>query len=117
MRVEQALSYPVSIFMAGNSLEAENICRDYCDEVGLCVTVTHTVYAYTGGRESGFVVGLINYPRFPTDPHDIIDKASALADRLREGLGQESYSIQTPDRTIWRSWRAADIAQTKSVNP
>jgi hypothetical protein len=108
MRAEDARSYPVSIFIAGEWLRAEQICRAYCDEIGLCVTVTPTHYIYTDGQEQGVIVGLINYPRFPSDPQDIINKASALADRLREGLRQESYSIQTPERTIWRSWRAAD---------
>lgn len=58
-------SYPVSIFMAGDYNAAREICRAYCDEVGYCVTVTPTSYVYTGGEESGFIVGLINYPRFP----------------------------------------------------
>lgn len=108
MKPVEVGSYPVSIFMAGNSLEAENICRDFCDEVGLCVTVTHTVYVYTGGRESGFIVGLINYPRFPGEPVQIEAKAVELGMKLREGLGQESFSVQTPTTTTWFSWRAAD---------
>jgi hypothetical protein len=110
MRVEQAFSYSVSIFIAGSWAGAVRLCRGFCDDVGLCVTVTATEYVYTGGSEPGVIVGLINYPRYPANPHEIIDKASELADCLREGLGQESYSIQTPERTIWRSWRAADLA-------
>jgi hypothetical protein len=108
MRIEHAPSLPVSIFMAGNSLEAENICRDYCDEVGMCVTITHTVYAYRGGRESGFVVGFINYPRFPDELPRIEAKAMELGERLREGLGQESFSVQTPTTTTWVSHRKED---------
>lgn len=108
MRTEIARSCPVSIFIAGNSLEAENICRNFCDEVGLCVTVSHTVYAFTGGRESGVIVGLINYPRFPSEPALIEAKAIELGMKLREELGQESFSVQTPTTTTWFSWRAAD---------
>lgn len=100
-----APSYPVSIFMAGDYAAAKAICRAYCNEVGFCVTVTPTSYVYRGGEEAGFIVGLINYPRFPASPFEIASKAVQLADRLREALGQESYSIQYPDQTVWHSWR------------
>ncbi len=100
-------SYPVSIFIAGDYRTAQDICRAYCDEVGFCVTVTATSYVYTGGEEPGVIVGLINYPRFPSSPFEIATKAKALADRLREGLDQDSFTLQYPDRTVWHSWRAA----------
>lgn len=98
-------SYPVSIFMAGSAWEAEAVCREYCDATGFCVTVTETNYIYTDGREAGFIVGLINYPRFPSTPPEITARAIELGDLLRERLDQQSYSIQTPERTLWRSWR------------
>lgn len=99
-------SFPVSIFMAGNIYAAGDICQSYCDDVGFCVTLQYADYIYTGGREDGFVVGLINYPRFPASPFVIQDHAQRLADLLREKLGQDSYSIQTPLGTTWFSWRA-----------
>lgn len=102
-------SYPVSIFMAGDYDAARQICRAYCDEVGFCVTVTRTSYVYTGGEEVGFIVGLINYPRFPASPFEIASHAVRLADRLREELGQESYSIQYPDKTVFHSWRGGGV--------
>lgn len=102
---KEAPSYPVSIFIAGSAREAQTICREYCDAVGLCVTVTETLYIYTDGEECGVIVGLINYPRFPADLADIERRAFELGDMLRERLGQQSYSVQTPERTIWRSWR------------
>lgn len=102
---QQCASYPVSIFMAGSAWEAETVCREYCNAIGLCVTVTETNYVYTGGEEAGFIVGLINYPRFPASHGNITEHAFALGDLLRKRLGQQSYSVQTPERTIWRSWR------------
>lgn len=108
IRVEVA-SYPVSIFVAGNPWAAETICLDYCDEVGLCVTVTETTYCYTGGEEAGVIVGLINYPRFPSEPAAIWARAEALAARLCKGLKQQSYTIQAPDRTVWYSNRQDDF--------
>lgn len=108
MKRVEVPSYPVSIFMAGPVATARGIAQRFCDAVGLCVTVTPTSYIYTDGNEDGFAVGLINYPRFPATPFAIWDKASELAERLREGLGQQSYTIQSPDRTVWISFREAD---------
>jgi hypothetical protein len=103
-------SYPVSIFMAGDCEAARAVCREHCDQVGLCVTVTPTTYVYTGGEEAGFIVGLINYPRFPSASKDIWYRAEALAFHLRAQLGQESFTLQAPDKTVWFSWREADLA-------
>jgi hypothetical protein len=103
----EAASYPVSIFIAGDLADAERICRGYCNEIGLCVTVTPTNYIYTGGSQAGVIVGLINYPRFPEEPREIWNKAEELGKRLREGLFQESFTIQAPDKTVWFSWRPA----------
>lgn len=100
MRAE-TLSYPVSIFIAGDDEQSLQLCREHCDEVGLCVTVTPTTYVYTGGQEAGVVVGLINYGRFPAEAREIFEKARVLAMKLLEGLGQESCSIQAPDKTVW----------------
>jgi ferredoxin len=104
----ETLSYPISIFIAGDVQAAEMICRAHCNEVGLCVTVTPTNYIYTGGSQSGVIVGLINYPRFPTEPRVIWNKADELAKLLCAGLFQESCTIQAPDKTMWFSHRERD---------
>jgi hypothetical protein len=110
MRTETAPSYPVSIFIGcgDNYLMAYTVCGEYCDEVGLCVTVKQVEYVYTKGAETGVVVGLINYPRFPKDGTEIEAHAVKLGRILREALGQESFSVQTPTTTTWFSWREAD---------
>ena len=51
------------------------------------------------------IVGLINYGRFPSEPAAIFAHAETLALKLTEGLGQESASIQAPDKTLWISFR------------
>jgi hypothetical protein len=53
MRTEFSPSWPVQIFIAGEYETAMNACGAYCDEVGLCVTVTLTDYVYTNGTEGG----------------------------------------------------------------
>ena len=101
----ETLSYPVSIFIAGDHAKALELSRAYCDQTGFCVTITPTSYVYTGGQESGVIVGLINYPRFPSEPRAIWHRAEELASQLRDALGQESYAIQAPDKTVWFSHR------------
>ena len=113
MKRASAPSFPVSIFVAGNQDEARRICRQFCDEEGLCVTVTPTAYVYTGGEEAGVIVGLINYPRFPKGPSEIVQTATLLALELMHKLEQESVSVQTPDETLWFSIRSADIGASQ----
>lgn len=108
--IKRARSFPVTIFIAGSYSKALKIVQKYCDEVSYCVTIDHTYYVYKDGKEEGVVVGLINYPRFPVEPTEIIDKAKDIAELLRVGLGQESYSIQTPHDTIWYSYRKGDVS-------
>ena len=111
-RVEVA-TYPVSIFIATGFARIEHVqkfCREHCDEHGLCVTITPTQYCYTGGEEAGVIVGLINYPRFPSSPVAIWQRAEQLGAVLREQLKQESYTIQAPDKTVWFSHRSEDAA-------
>lgn len=105
---KECSSYSVSIFIAGRASDIEDMCRTYADEVGLCVTATPTTFIYTGGEEEGYIIGLINYPRFPSTPEAIWAHAEALAERLRQEAGQDSYTIQAPDRTVWFSYRKED---------
>lgn len=107
--IKRARSFPVTIFIAGKYSTAEKILKKYCDEVGYCVTLHSVEYIYKGGTEHGISVGLINYPRFPNEPTVIIDKAKEIAEELRIGMKQESYSIQTPHDTIWYSYRKDDV--------
>ncbi len=93
------------IFMAGDIGQAKQVCREYCFAVGLCVTVEPVDFIYTGGEEAGFRVGLINYPRFPSNTADIEAHATNLAEALMRRLCQHSHSIVGPDQTRWVSRR------------
>lgn len=106
MKITTAPSHSIHIWMAGPLEQAEQVCREYCYETGFCVTVTPTRYIYTGGEETGFVVGLINYPRFPSEPAAILVRAHELGERLMERLCQSSFTIETPEQTRWVSRRA-----------
>lgn len=95
------LSGPLGTQRTEYSVEdAQALARQYCDAVGLCVTITPTTYVYKGGEEPGIAVGMINYPRFPSDAGTIKKHAFALAELLRTGLGQFKVSIVFPDETV-----------------
>lgn len=79
---------------------AIDLCQMYVDSVGLCVTVTETDYIFSGGKEHGVIVGLINYPRFPATPAKIRKRAIALAIILKKVLKQKRVSIEFPDETV-----------------
>ena len=79
---------------------AYDIGKAYCDEVKLGLTYTETDFVYVDGDEPGFVIGLINYPRFPSTPQDILDHAKNLGGILMKELEQERFSVVCPDITI-----------------
>lgn len=96
-------THVVEVFMAGDTDHAKQVIRRFCRDVSCCVTVAPTTFIYTGGEESGFVVGFRNYPRFPTDAYTLRNTARDLADRLREELAQRSYMIVDASGTTWSS--------------
>jgi hypothetical protein len=105
MKVVHVPTYWARIYIAGDIAMIKQVCREHCMEIGLCVTVDPTTYIYTGGEESGAVVGLINYPRFPSDQEAIYARALDLAEKLMERCCQQSYSIVTATDTVWFSRR------------
>ena len=105
--MKKVKTYWARVYMAGDYQIAKQVCREYC-MVGLCVNISKSDYIYTMGEESGFVVEIINYPRFPDTPENIRDKAKNLAERLMESCCQGSYTIEFPDQTFFYSRRKND---------
>lgn len=105
MKTVSAPSCSVQICIAGTRADATRICREFCMEIGYCVTVSDAEYIYTGGQESGVVIGLINYPRFPRPSMEIEAIATDLGRRLMEGLCQHSFCVVGPVNTVWHSRR------------
>jgi hypothetical protein len=108
MRTATTYAYKVEIFMAGHIADAKRVCAQHCYDVGLCVTVTKTEYIYTGGRELGFVVGLVNYPRFKPGEKEVWENAWRLAERLISELAQHSALIQDHTQAVWVTRREAE---------
>lgn len=100
-------TYTAQIYIAGDIDHAKTICQHFVYDVGLCVTVEPVDYIYTGGREAGVRVGLINYPRFPAEPEAIFARALELAELLQVKLSQHSFTIVATDKTVFSTRRAA----------
>ena len=79
---------------------ARNWLQTYCDSIGFAVTLTKTEFIYSGGNEPGFIVGLINYPRFPKSSVQLLKKAIYIAEQLKTLMAQERVSIVTPTETF-----------------
>jgi hypothetical protein len=105
VEIKDSETIRIDIFIAGDVEQAKQACREWTLEVGACVTVEQLSFIYSGGEESGLKIGLINYPRFPTELDTLLGKARSLADLLMHRLCQLSYSIVAPDRTYWHSRR------------
>ena len=93
------------IYMSGPIDVAKQVLRGECLRVGLCVTVEPTVFIYTGGEETGFVVGLVNYPRFPATVEAINQRARELVGLLLDATHQHSAMLMTPSHTDWLTRR------------
>lgn len=97
-------TYNMSIYMAGDIETAKAYLRRYCYKTGFCVTITQTQFIYTGGEEAGFIVGIVNYPRFPTTQKHLFLRARKIARSLIRACCQRTALIVPTvpsDRTEW----------------
>lgn len=108
MTEKQCASYFAEIYMAGPLPVAEQLCRKYCTEAGLCVNIWESKYIYTMGEEIGYVIKLINYPRFHKDEAEILHHVFTLANLLLDNTYQGSYTVLTPSQTYFVSKREGD---------
>lgn len=95
----------IRLYAAGPIEVAKQTIRRYCLEVGLCVNIYPNTYIYTGGEETGYVVELVNYPRFPVDRTELEKTAEQLAVRLLDDTFQHSIMWMDPTTTTWISKR------------
>ena len=80
--------------------EAKIICKNYCNNVNLCVTLKKTEFIYKEGDETGIEVGLINYPRFAKTDLEIRELSINLAKILKDHFQQLRVSVVFSDETI-----------------
>jgi hypothetical protein len=105
MRLETSNTQWARIYLSGPIEVAKQVIRADCLREGLCVTIEPTTFIYTGGEEAGYVVGLINYPRFPIEPEALFARARSLMHKLLDGTFQQSGLLMTPLFTEWVSNR------------
>jgi hypothetical protein len=100
MKETNATTYWLKIYQSGSIETAKEVIRREAFPGGLCVTIEPTDYIYLGGEEAGFVIGLVNYPRFPEEPEKIFERAKSLALKILDETWQISTMIMTPTETI-----------------
>jgi len=101
MKTEISQTYTVRLYLSGPIEVAKQAIRADTLRAGLCVTIEPTTYIYTGGEEAGYVVGLLNYPRFPCEPQALEDRARDLMHKLLTATHQHSALMVTPERSEW----------------
>ncbi len=94
-------TYKVKVFIAGDIQNGKNFCREYFSKKGWCCTINPTTYIYTGGEEQGYVIGFINYGRFPSTNEKILTDVLEFADGILHGTFQKSCSVVADDVTYY----------------
>ena len=94
-------THTIRLYLSGPIEVAKQVIREHVLAHPLCVTIEATTFIYTGGEEQGYVVGLLNYPRFPTAPNELAVRARTLAELLLDRTFQHSALIVTPENTTW----------------
>lgn len=97
----QLPTYQIKIYLSGEIEVAKQVIRKHLLTNPLCVTIEPTTFLYVGGEEQGYVVGLLNYPRFPTAPNELNVRANMLAELLLVKTFQRSALIVKPELTTW----------------
>ncbi len=105
MRSAIQSTFVARIYLSGPIEVAKQLIRQDCLREGLCVTIEPTTFIYTGGEEAGYVVGLLNYPRFPSTPEAIRLRARQLARTLLDGTFQHSALLCDSETTEWITTR------------
>lgn len=98
----------VEIYIGGPIDRCKEILAARAADIGACWSVEPTEFIYTGGRETGSIVRSINYPRFPSDPPDLMARAVELGEHLIRELHQSSCSVVGPFETVWLSRRGGE---------
>jgi hypothetical protein len=101
MKTINDATHVITLYLSGPIEVAKQALRAECLREGLCVTIEPTTFIYTGGEEAGYRVGLLNYPRFPSEPADLEARAKVVALALLEATHQHSALMVTPGVTYW----------------
>lgn len=98
IKTDNCSTFWAKIYIAGPKHKAEDVCRQWAER-GACVNVYETNYIYKYGEQTGVVVEIINYPRFPKTPSEITLLALELGFKLLDAMNQGSFTLQTTENT------------------
>lgn len=101
MKAKICKTYWAKIYLSGPIEHAKQIIRADCLREPRCFTIEPTTFIYPGGEEAGYMVELINYPRFKVSQIEILKRGRDLALKLISGTFQRSALLMTPDKTEW----------------
>lgn len=112
MKIENTFIAKISVgFREGYSQvfhtldEVYAICQEYCNNIGLCVTVTPTRFIYSqrpttpDGWEDGCFIELIQYPVYPCQEWSIKEYSFELAKLFLKAFKQKKVSVICSDQT------------------
>jgi hypothetical protein len=101
MKSHIEITHTIRLYLSGPIEVAKQVIREHVLAHPQCVTIEPTTFIYTGGEEAGYVVGLLNYPRFPDTAENLDAYAQDLANLLLDRTFQHSVLIVTPTETTW----------------
>jgi hypothetical protein len=99
-------TFTLRLYLSGPIDIDKQVMRKNCYEEGLCVTIEPTTFIYTGGEEEGYVVGFVNYPRFPTSADALMRRARKVMAELLDATHQHSALLVSPKVTEWWTRRS-----------
>lgn len=92
MKTLQCKTRVIKIYIAGDKTLARQVLQEYVMQ-GACVSISDEEYIYKMGTETGLVINLINYPRFPKESWLLLSQALTLGELLIEKLYQGSCTV------------------------
>jgi hypothetical protein len=107
----------IQVFMAGDIAVAKHALRTMAWSEGMCVTITPTDFIYTGGEETGFVIGVQHYPRFPSTPKKLTVFAEHVAEMVMLACCQKTALVVAPKYTRWLTQKAPAEGVRPPTNP
>jgi hypothetical protein len=100
IKTESCRTAWAKIYIAGPKHKAEDVCRKWTER-GACINLYETNYIYKYGEQTGIVVELINYPRFPRSEEELATMGRELGFELLKEMSQGSFTLQTNSITIY----------------
>lgn len=105
MKVKVTRSYTFDIYVTGSRSAVEDYLQEYCMKNGFCFSIIPLEYIYSGGKESGYSVRIINYARFPKGEEQLEEIANHVAKKLIEKTNTWSASVVTPTHSYYITQR------------